>query len=91
MLYRYTPTVSILNNYYFRVVAGSRRSGVQRGSRPFAGAWGRPPVSFFFRARRAQRDFATALCPNRVEGGDISWDSKLRVEKYETHRGALIV
>src|SRR5437763_8215844 len=44
-----------------RVVARSPRSGVLRGSRPFAGAWGRPPVSFFFRARRAQRDLATAL------------------------------
>src|SRR5438270_9366421 len=29
-----------------RAVARSRISGVLRGSRPFAGAWGRPPVSF---------------------------------------------
>ncbi len=29
-----------------RAVARSGISGVQRGSRPFAGAWGRPPVSF---------------------------------------------
>ena len=36
-------------------------SGVQRGSRPFAGVWGTPPVSFFSRAHRAQRNFVTAL------------------------------
>ena len=40
--------------FLVRAVARSGRSRVLRGGSPFAGAWGRPPISFFSRARRAQ-------------------------------------
>ena len=65
---RYTYPIDTLLMIPCRAVARSGISGVQRGSRPFAGAWGRPQSLFLPRPQGAKK-----LCNSPDELFGVDW------------------